>query len=838
MLLCLWRATALLSLTTNLAAAFQADIPPNNFEFPFIQRRQDKPDVQPKCPSCFNCNIKANKCFNSGICNTYTGKCECLPGFGGDDCTLPLCGGLSDGLERYTRPSNTKECACKDGWGGINCNMCETNDACNSLIPGGTNETCYKGGIVVNRNYQMCSVTNKNVVSKLKGRPEVTFSCNRTEAACDFQFWVSGDQSFGCSLSECEYEDLKHPPSSTEDFGAKCKKITCSCIPERYLCSSKSFSIAGMLETIQGPGLFRCNSKKNCIFSEPSLDEIIQSLAGDKTITLDCQGGECLHYTQVPGYHQPPRPIALTIAGIASLSMGGFTVALLVFYAIRKHRRGASYVPLDWDNESGKLMAHHCPATLSFRDIHYHVGGRDVLHGVLGVVEPGQIMAIMGASGAGKTSFLDILARRNKAGIVSGDICVNGRVLSNSDFKKLVGYVDQEDTLMPTLTVYETVLNSALLRLPSNMSLEAKRLRVVECLSELGILGIKDSRIGSSGKRGISGGEKRRVSIACELVTSPAILFLDEPTSGLDAFSAQAVVDCLVRLARNFRRTIVFTIHQPRSDIFSKFDRLVLMAKGWPVFTGPASEASSHFASLGHPCPPGYNTADFLIDLAQEPSSSIDRTSNRTSEATLEDKRSFTLEENGLGPYLNSLVQGFKKSPVFAQLSQDISLLYESAQASAEVPKKDFEKPTWLVQFNILSRRTFLNLYRDPILMLCNYGISLFIGGLCGTVYYQVENNIMGLQNRVGLFFFICSLFAFSCLTSLQTFHPERILFMRERANGYYHPSVYFAAKVLFDLVPLRVVPPFLLGMVVYPLVGLNPGFDHFMIFHYFACFV
>lgn len=109
---------------------------------------------------------------------------------------------------------------------------------------------------------------------------------------------------------------------------------------------------------------------------------------------------------------------------------------------------------------------------------------------------------------------------------------VNGRNIPDSVFKNVVGFVDQEDTLMSTLTVYETILYSALLRLPREMSKEAKEYRVLETMNELGILGIKDSRIGSSGKRSISGGEKRRVSIACELVTSPSILFLDEPTSG------------------------------------------------------------------------------------------------------------------------------------------------------------------------------------------------------------------------------------------------------------------------------------------------------------------
>lgn len=162
---------------------------------------------------------------------------------------------------------------------------------------------------------------------------------------------------------------------------------------------------------------------------------------------------------------------------------------------------------------------------------------------------------------------------------------------------------------MSTLTVYETVLYSALLRLPREMSLEAKKYRTLETMNELGILGIKDSRIGSAGRRSISGGEKRRVSIACELVTSPSILFLDEPTSGLDAFNALSVVESLVTLARDYNRTVVFTIHQPRSNIVSLFDQLIVLAQGKLVYSGEAAKCHEYLVDISHPCPPGFNLA-------------------------------------------------------------------------------------------------------------------------------------------------------------------------------------------------------------------------------------
>ena len=152
------------------------------------------------------------------------------------------------------------------------------------------------------------------------------------------------------------------------------------------------------------------------------------------------------------------------------------------------------------ESEAAKLMTDHVPASLHFSNISYTLGNRKILDGVSGRVKSGQVMAIMGASGAGKSTFLDILARKNKRGTVTGTTLVNGREVSDNEFRKVVGYVDQEDTLMPTLTAYETVLYSALLRLPREMSLEAKKYRTLETMQELGILGIKDMTIGSSGK--------------------------------------------------------------------------------------------------------------------------------------------------------------------------------------------------------------------------------------------------------------------------------------------------------------------------------------------------
>lgn len=223
------------------------------------------------------------------------------------------------------------------------------------------------------------------------------------------------------------------------------------------------------------------------------------------------------------------------IAGTVSGSVVFLLVlGLGIWYIARRSRQDEALGEIRLlDDETTKLIHDHTPTTLQFRNVSYRIGDKQILDNIHGLVKPGEVMAIMGASGAGKTSFLDILARKRKKGTVDGEFFLNGRSVSDSQFKRVVGFVDQEDTLMPSLTVYETVLYSALLRLPKGMSVAAKKYRVLETLEELGILGIKDTRIGNEGERGISGGEKRRVTIACELVTSPSILFMDEPVSPL-----------------------------------------------------------------------------------------------------------------------------------------------------------------------------------------------------------------------------------------------------------------------------------------------------------------
>lgn len=316
------------------------------------------------------------------------------------------------------------------------------------------------------------------------------------------------------------------------------------------LCGEEgSIDIGDFLDqSIKGPATFSTYSTPSgdsdldgSTFKEPAMNDLISNVFGDESITLKCRSGECLYKTEVPSYSHPVKEINKpAIAGaIAGSALFIVALILLVWYLSRRAaRRGPIHLSDDSDDEGAKLMADHHPAALQFENVSYFLNGKEILSGIHGIAQPGQIMAIMGASGAGKTTFLDILARKNKRGVVQGDFYVNGEKVNDNDYRSVIGFVDQEDTMLPTLTVHETILTSALLRLPRDMARNAKEQRVMEVEKQLGIHHIKDQLIGSEeGKgRGISGGEKRRVGIACELVTSPNILFLDEPTSGLVGF--------------------------------------------------------------------------------------------------------------------------------------------------------------------------------------------------------------------------------------------------------------------------------------------------------------
>lgn len=265
--------------------------------------------------------------------------------------------------------------------------------------------------------------------------------------------------------------------------------------------------------------------------------------------------------------------------------------------------------------------------TLTFVDVAYSVPrpGKPelvILRGVSGVLPAGSLTAVMGPSGCGKSTLLDILADCKTSGVISADIRINGQPRP-SNFRSVAGYVMQDDNTHTTLTVRETLYFAAQLRLPGSVSAEERAAVVEQTLKDTDLLHVADTRIGDDVSGGLSGGQRRRATVAIELINQPRLLFLDEPTSGLDAFGALQVTTALKRFADR-GQTVACTIHQPRSDIFALFDQLLLMSSGEIMYFGPVTDIYPYFESVGVSCDTSVNPADFIVDLTHSHEKELD----------------------------------------------------------------------------------------------------------------------------------------------------------------------------------------------------------------------
>jgi energy-coupling factor transporter ATP-binding protein EcfA2 len=352
------------------------------------------------------------------------------------------------------------------------------------------------------------------------------------------------------------------------------------------------------------------------------------------------------------------------------------------------------------------------------------------------------------------------------------------------------------------LTVGEALLFAARLRLPEYVTDAEKRQRVEDVLEQLGLTHVRDARIGgrTSHARGISGGEMRRVSIGLELVASPDVLILDEPTSGLDSVSAGKVTAVLHAVAHDVDNptAVIATIHQPNSQIYQTFDRIVLLAGGRALYEGPGGLApAEYFAEQGSPCIPGYNVADHLLDLAHAPPAQ-------------RDSPSLTKEAGGITDVTaNHRERG-------------------SAQCKLAQPRS---AAAFLTQLQVLAGREWKVLRRDKTFFLAHIVIATLLGVFCGGLYWQTGTTIAGFQSRVGCLFFLGSLIAFSSLSALYNVLESRPLFVRERSNAYHNPTAWLLVRFVFDVVPLRIIPTIVVATITYWMAGLAPHAVHFFKF-------
>ena len=303
---------------------------------------------------------------------------------------------------------------------------------------------------------------------------------------------------------------------------------------------------------------------------------------------------------------------------------------------------------------------------------------------------------------------------------------------------KVVGFVRQNDYLLPYLTVRETLTFAASLRLPRSVD-RAQRAEIVEqTILELGLSDVADVVVGGGegARKGISGGERRRLSIGCTLVTLPSVLILDEPTSGLDAFTSHLLLLLLSHLASR-GRTVILSLHAPRSDAFEIFDRLCVLSKGEVAYSGPTRASLGWFGSRGLECGEGVNPLDFLVDI----------TSVDVRDPAREDE---SKERVG------TLVAAWKaRSLTEKELANSTPLTRSAGRASHddgaplpdEDPAYDARRPGVFVQTAILLKRSHLNVYRNVPQLFGFAAQAVIIGLLMGLTFFQLGESPADVQS-------------------------------------------------------------------------------------------
>jgi ABC-type multidrug transport system ATPase subunit len=450
---------------------------------------------------------------------------------------------------------------------------------------------------------------------------------------------------------------------------------------------------------------------------------------------------------------------------------------------------------------------------------------RTLLDSVSGEAREGELFAILGASGSGKSTLIDALANHIVRESLQGAITLNGENLESRLLKVLSAYVMQDDLLYPMLTVKETLMYAAEFRLPCSMSKEKKRKRVEELIEQLGLEKAKNTIIGDEGHRGVSGGERRRVSIGIDIVHDPILLFLDEATSGLDSTSAFMVVEVLKEIAKR-GSIVILSIHQPSYRILNLLDRLLFLSRGQTVFYGPPSSLSMYFSAFGKPIPDNENPTEFALDLIRE------------SEATANGVRELVEFNNNWRRQHRYLFPSDQEDIPHIPLARAIAESFASGRlvsgtknpddASVESVRK-FTNPFW-IEMGVLTKRAFTNTSRMPELFMIRLGAVLVTGIILATIYWKLDNTPKGVQERLGFFAIGMSTLFYTCADALPVFMQERYIYMRETAHNAYRKSSFVLSNAIVSFPPLILLS---LGfaLTTFFAVGLDGGMSGFLFY-------
>jgi len=448
--------------------------------------------------------------------------------------------------------------------------------------------------------------------------------------------------------------------------------------------------------------------------------------------------------------------------------------------------------------------------TLEWKNLSYKVTDvkakteKTILHNMSGKASPGKLLGIMGTSGAGKSTLLDCLAGRiSDHKSLRGSLTVNGNKMDRESFKRVTGYVMQDDALFPLLTVRETIRYAAALRC-SGLTSQERDAVADATLSMMKLDKCAETIIGDANNRGLSGGERRRVSIAQDLVSSPSLIFLDEPTSGLDSSTALSVIEVLKEMAESKACTIIMTIHQPSARLFSLLDDVIFLANGQITYSGSVASLKGYIETVHEqagfgPAPVG-NTPEVMLDMCDQliKDSKLNiATNNYAGEADTETSSAdgLTTESQAAPQYANSFVG-------------EIAILFS---------------------------RAMKNVVRTPELFFARVGASTGFGILLGTLFLNTQDDLLGLQHRLSYFVFIAAFYYYTSLEALPIFLAEREIFAREFSRGAYRAGSYTVAQTLVTLPPYFFVSVWF-SCITWWLVGLQNNGEVFM-FHILIVF-
>ncbi|KAH7542995.1 hypothetical protein FEM48_Zijuj02G0135000 [Ziziphus jujuba var. spinosa] len=435
---------------------------------------------------------------------------------------------------------------------------------------------------------------------------------------------------------------------------------------------------------------------------------------------------------------------------------------------------------------------------------------QNVLEGLTGYAEPGTFTALMGPSGSGKSTLLDALSSRLAANaFLSGAILINGRKRKLSF--GTAAYVTQDDNLIGTLTVRETISYSARLRLPDKMPWSEKRALVESTIIEMGLQDCADTVIGNWHLRGISGGEKRRVSIALEILMRPRLLFLDEPTSGLDSASAFFVTQTLRGLSRD-GRTVIASIHQPSSEVFELFDQLYLLSGG-----------KTFFAQAGFPCPALRNPSDHFLRCINSDFDKVKATLKGSMKLRFEASDD-PLEKMTTAEAIRTLIDYYRTSQYCYTAREKVE---EISKVKGTVLDSGGSQASFLMQSFTLTKRSFVNMSRDFGYYWLRLVIYIVVTICIGTIYLNVGTSYTSILARGSCASFVFGFVTFMSIGGFPSFVEDM---KAKRLNGHYGVTSFVISNTL-SAMPFLILITFLAGTICYFMVRLHPGFEHYIFF-------